>query len=66
MGIKNWEVQLQMAFEDLKLDEVPGRDMFSGWLLGQRHSPDWGEDRDLHRREKPGGKPGRCGILGAK
>ena len=56
-----------MVFEDLKSDEVPGREMFSGWLLGHSHSPDWGEDRGPTEEasEKPGGKSSRC-ILGAK
>lgn len=57
-----------MAFEDLKLEEVPEREMFSVYLLGHRHSSDWGEDREpiQEGKEKPGGKPSRCGILGAK
>lgn len=57
-----------MALEDMRLNEIPGGEMFKDQVLGHPSSLDWGDDRRLAKEtnEKPGGKPGRYGILEAK
>lgn len=63
LGIQNWEGQLQVVFEDLKLEEVPEREMFSVYLLGHRHSPDWGEDREPTQEGKEIQEENPAGVV---
>lgn len=44
-----------MALEDMRLNEIPGGEMFKDQGLGHPSSPDWGDDRRLAKEtnEKP-------------